>query len=404
VDLGSTTFTDLAYNKNFAMKPSDVSKFFNPDNTTIVLGVGGSHAYGMARESSDVDLRGVCIVPRHIRDSVFKSFDQWTSTSQEGPWGDRSQSALDVLEERLGHDPMKNGPLDVVVYDIQKFTSLCAQNNPNVIELLYLEDGDVLFARDEYHKLRDNRHLFLSKKCKHTYTGYAQGQLKRIKGHRAWLLNPPAKEPTRKDFGLPEETVLPADIRNLVNEKVTKLIREWLVEDGIELTGAAQDVFRQRVRTFYASMLECKEEALDDTLYPLAAASIGVTRDVLSALKQERGYRSARRNWEAYRKWQVERNEARHELEEKYGYDTKHASHLVRLLRTGLEILQDGELRVRRRDAKELLAIRDGVWTYDELMEHTEDLQKQISAAYETTDLQQEPDFAQIDKLMMSLL
>ena len=84
--------------------------------------------------------------------------------------------------------------------------------------------------------------------------------------------------------------------------------------------------------------------------------------------------------------------------------DTKHASHLVRLLRTGLEILKEHELRVKRPDAAELLAIRDGIWTYDELMEHTEDLQKQISEAYETSTLQYEPDLKQIDELTRGLL
>ncbi|AEZ66297.1 hypothetical protein phiTE_131 [Pectobacterium phage phiTE] len=36
------------------------------------------------------------------------------------------------------------------------------------------------------------------------------------------------------------------------------------------------------------------------------------------------------------------RNAARHELEEKFGYDTKHAMHLVRLLRMSQEILETG--------------------------------------------------------------
>lgn len=371
---------------------------FDVDRETTMLGLTGSHAYGMAREGSDVDIRGICVAPRHIRGSAFKSFEQWSTTDQKGPWGRVSETALFKLRKRgLPVDE----PLDVQLYEIEKFVRLAAQNNPNVLELLFLEEGDILFKDSRYQALRDARELFLSKKCKHTYTGYAQGQLKRIKGHRAWLLNPPKKEPTRSDFGLPEQSVLPADIRNTVNEKVTQLIREWLVEDGIELTGAAQDVFRQRVRSFYAAVLECKEEALDDTLYPLAAASLGITRDVLSALKNERKYRSARKNWEAYQRWKTERNEARASLEAKYGYDTKHASHLIRLLRTGLEILRDKELRVKREDAAELLEIRDGKWTYEELMENATDLQKQIAAWYEKSDLRHEPDFDAIDEIMM---
>ena len=35
---------------------------FDPDPHTAFIGLMGSHAYGMAREGSDVDIRG-CVVP-----------------------------------------------------------------------------------------------------------------------------------------------------------------------------------------------------------------------------------------------------------------------------------------------------------------------------------------------------
>ncbi len=47
--------------------------------------------------------------------------------------------------------------------------------------------------------------------------------------------------------------------------------------------------------------------------------------------------------------------------------DHAHAMHLVRLMRTGLEVLVSGELSVRRDDAAELLAIRDGGLSFEEL-------------------------------------
>ena len=50
--------------------------------------------------------------------------------------------------------------------------------------------------------------------------------------------------------------------------------------------------------------------------------------------------------------------EKRKRLVEKFGYDTKNASHLIRLLRMGMEFLVDGELHVEREDAKELLRIK----------------------------------------------
>lgn len=55
----------------------------------------------------------------------------------------------------------------------------------------------------------------------------------------------------------------------------------------------------------------------------------------------------------------------RKELVELFGYDTKNAAHLIRLLRMGIEFLKDGCLYVERHDAQELLAIKRGEWSLD---------------------------------------
>ena len=47
----------------------------------------------------------------------------------------------------------------------------------------------------------------------------------------------------------------------------------------------------------------------------------------------------------------------------------KHAMHLYRLLGEGLELLTTGIITFPRPDAQELLAIRQGDYTYDQLME-----------------------------------
>ncbi len=51
----------------------------------------------------------------------------------------------------------------------------------------------------------------------------------------------------------------------------------------------------------------------------------------------------------------------RKHLVELFGYDTKNAAHLIRLLRMGTEALVTGELRVFRDDAPQLLEIKRGL-------------------------------------------
>lgn len=64
----------------------------------------------------------------------------------------------------------------------------------------------------------------------------------------------------------------------------------------------------------------------------------------------------------------------RKELVEKYGYDTKNAAHLIRLLRMGIEFLSSGQLNVFREDAQQLIAIKKGEYSLEKIKEMAEDL------------------------------
>lgn len=102
--------------------------------------------------------------------------------------------------------------------------------------------------------------------------------------------------------------------------------------------------------------------------------------------------------------WQTNRNPARAEMEAKFGYDLKHASHLVRLMRTGTEILRDGDLRVLRPDADELLAIRKGAYTYEQVLEIAATEEAAMKAAMLTSRLPKTPDHDKIDAILLDTL
>jgi predicted nucleotidyltransferase len=82
----------------------------------------------------------------------------------------------------------------------------------------------------------------------------------------------------------------------------------------------------------------------------------------------------------------------RRALVEKYGYDTKNAAHLIRLLRMGIEFLRDGELQVQRHDASELLAIKHGEWELDKVKEEARRLSALCEEAHVRSPLPKEPD------------
>jgi hypothetical protein len=115
-------------------------------------------------------------------------------------------------------------------------------------------------------------------------------------------------------------------------------------------------------------------------------------------------YEVAKENHNNYWTWKKNRNAKRSELEEKYGYDTKHAMHLVRLLRTGAEALETGTILVRRPDAEELLAIRNGAWSYEEIVSYAESMDKKVrEELYTTTKLPKRPNIQLAAKLMLEV-
>lgn len=304
---------------------------FDVDAHTILSVRHGSRAYGTNLPSSDLDIKGVCIPPKRFLLGFAERFDQHIRQVSEG------------------------SDVDSTVYSLAKFCKLASDCNPNIIEVLFVEDDDVLIETSLGRGLRSARHSFLSTKIRHTFSGYAHAQLKRIKSHRAWLLDPPKEPPKREDFGLPT---------------------------GMKLTKSDLGAFN----------------ALSDE------AHADLSREALRLYERERAWRNLKTQWDQYQNWKQTRNKSRAGAEAKYGYDTKHGMHLVRLMRMCREILSTGEVLVRRPDAQELLSIRAGAWSYDRLIGHAEELDAECGELYETcTVLPKRPDITAIDDLTVGL-
>jgi len=369
---------------------------------TIFITLGGSHAHGTAREGSDVDLRGVCIAPLELRVSPFEAFEQY-----DGPI---DASLRGLVDPKLKVHPTAAQAIDVkvegVVFDVVKFVKLSAAANPNTLEMLFADTRDWLYSTEAWQKLHRERHLFLSQKVQQTYLGYALAQLKRIKTHRSWLLSPPRKKPTRAEFGLPERGTLQKDDRVQIEQSIADRVRSWRL-DTLEMPKATRIALNEKMEEFWADTLRVREDELpllEEATQHAAAASLGLDRDMLEVLKSERGYRAALKHWDSHERWKRERNEARAALEATFGYDTKHAMHLLRLMRTGLEVLETGNLEVRRADASELNAIRDGALSYDEMLAAAEALQARMEDAAKRSPLPADVDRQKLAALCTELV
>ncbi len=232
----------------------------------------GSYAYGVAeKKSSDYDIYGVCIPPKSI---VFPHTAGYISGFEEAP-------SFDQWQQHHVEDVSAKKEYDFSVYNIVKYFKLCYENNPNIIDSLFVPDFCVKHITAVGHLIRDNRKLFLSKLCWPKFRGYAISQM-----HKIDIKNPEGK---------------------------------------------------------------------------------------------------------------------RAELVQKYGYDTKFAYHLIRLLDEAEQILQYKDLSLDKNN-EELKAIRRGDWNLERLKKEFEARKLSVEKLYEKSDLQNEPDKVKIRQLLIQCL
>jgi predicted nucleotidyltransferase len=370
-----------------------------PPGETIFLTLAGSRAHGTNRPDSDVDLRGVCVVPIADRLSLFRHFDQHD--------GGLPPDLAPAVSRHLGPDAPADRT-ECVIYDIAKFVSLCAAANPNALEILFADPRDWVVDTPRWRRLHDRRHLFLTRAIRQTFHGYAMAQLKRIRTHRAWLLSPPRAKPVREEFGLPAAVpTLNRDDQGRIDRQIADVVAGFGA-DGLDMPEATRIALVDRLARLHRAALGLDPAAADaevgERMRAVAAKTLRLPPEVTAALTAERRYRAAMKQWDAYQTWKRSRNPARAALEAAHGYDTKHAAHLIRLMRMAIEALDSGELHVRRDDAAELAAIRDGAYTYEQLREVADDLQTRLDAAAAGTKLPPGIDRDAVDGLVAEII
>lgn len=337
---------------------------------TIFMCRHGSMAYGTNTPTSDIDMKGVFVAPREYHLGYLHRIEQV----------DKGWSA------------------DVTSFELKRLFQLTVDANPNMIELLYIDQRDWLYALPAWGEVVDVRDKILNRNAKHRFCGYAMAQLKRMETHQRWLRNPPTHKPTRAEYGLPDNSQIPKEQREAYEAVMQKVVEEWQVDFACLDEPTRIDLMNKLA----ASLADMKLAA--DDQYVAAGNKIGLDGQAMEYLKSERAYRAALSEWTKYQTWKAERNEARAALEAKYGYDTKHGMHLVRLMRMAREMLEGKGVIVRRPDAEELLAIRNGSWPYEKMLAFAKAQDSELEALMATSPLPKQPDREAVDRVCVRLV
>jgi predicted nucleotidyltransferase len=306
----------------------------------ILLGLGGSHAYGTNVPGSDVDIRGI---------------------------------ALNSKEEILGSanfEQVVNEATDTTIYSIRKIINLLSSCNPNTIEMLGLKPEHYLYLSPIGQELLDNKKLFLSKRAKYSFGGYAFAQLRRLDNKAARSIEQAERE------------------QHILNS-ITSATYIWPDKYGCFKTG-------EGIRLY---LDDSEQEDMDKEIF----MDIHLTGYPL------RDYKAM---WADMKNVVADYDKIGHRNQNaiERGKLGKHMMHLVRLYLMCLDILEKEEINTyRENDIPFLMDIRNGKFLDSEsqplaeFYEMVDEYEKRLEYAAENTSLPEKPNTKAINEFLMSV-
>lgn len=232
---------------------------------TILKIVSGSHMYGINTPDSDKDYIGICIPTKDyiLGMHKFEQLEERTNPSSSDKKNIKSDN-------------------DYTCYSLSKFIKLAYDNNPNILEVLFVPKESIIYCDNLGKQLLSHGKLFVSKRAFYKFMGYAIAQKRKL------------------------------------------------------------------------------------------------------ITKQPEGLRTI--------------------IVEKHGYDTKYASHLIKLLYFGIEILRTGKLTFPTEHRKYLIQIKNGEWPLSQIIDKAIYLESYLEEALKSSTLPEYPNIEEISQLQINLI
>ena len=322
---------------------SDEYEFLRKDknlgNNIIILTLGGSHAYGTNNENSDLDIRG-CALNSKMQILTNENFEQFV-----------------------------NEATDTTIYSFNKLVALLSNVNPNTIEMLGNKPEHYFYVSPIGQELIDNAHLFLSKKCVHSFGGYANQQLYRLNQKSAHQLSQAGLE---------------------------KHILKTLEFMKTDFNKKYSDFSEDQIRLYIDKAVQ---EGYDTEIFMDVKLTHYPLRDYCSMWSE------LQNTVKAYGKI-GKRNEKALE----HGKIAKHMMHLIRLYMMCLDILEKEKIITYREDEHDLLMdIRNGKFLdsndqpIPEFFEMVDEYEKKLEYAKQNTSLPDNPNYKEINEFVASV-
>ena len=303
------------------------------DKNRILEIRAGSLLYGTSMPTSDTDYSGIFVAPK-----------EYYLGLERVEMVDLSK----VVKLESGKNAAE--AIDRNFHEMRKFMKLAVENNPTVLEMLFVNKENIIFKNELGQRLLDARTLFPWTGLKQKFVGYGLSQL-----HKAHI--------------------------KVDNYDELNYAKEWLFEKQFEEAGRLLAEFRN-------------ENIKGIKFYP-QHATIG---DMDITLKDKLG--------NVYNKVMERLSKVgnREELYTKYGADVKFLSHACRLLLEGKELLTTGDLVFPLKDRKFLLEIRNGEHKPTDIIAFAQSLVKELDEGKFDVVVPSAPRYKELQSLMISLI
>jgi predicted nucleotidyltransferase len=131
----------------------------------------GSFAYGVSSDTSDVDIYGMYIPPI---EQIFPHIAGYIPGFGQAP------QKVDTYQKHHIELKDEGKEYDVALTSIVKYFALCMDNNPNMIDSLFVPARCIVHMSDVGSIMRENRRMFLHKGIQKRLQGYAYSQMKKL--------------------------------------------------------------------------------------------------------------------------------------------------------------------------------------------------------------------------------
>ncbi len=378
-------------------------EYIRKNNLIIFDVIYGSNAYGTNRPDSDIDKRGVYVMP----DSLLFSIE-----SVEG------------YKDSEYYSEITDGTQNVVYYELRKFLYMISNSRPNALEILNIPDDCIIYKHPVMDLILKEKDKFITKKCQYTFPDYIEKQLRKAQGlnkKQNWEKDRfTRKTPLEFCYAIIENqskdlksyldtlkldlkfcgiTKIPhaRDMYALYYDESAALCFSELIEEGTRLQ------YKSLLKSENTEMGKGYKGIIMDTSNDIRLSSIPKGEKCLFHVYYNKdGYSMHCKDYKEYQEYLLERNTSRYTDFESHGQglDGKNMLHCRRIFEMCEEMADGKGINVRRKNAAELLKIRQGEVSLRDLIDYVNDKLPSIRQKFQESDL---PDSIDIN-LLNSLL